>query len=100
MVTNITSTGFSVEWLPPAHSDRNGIIRNYSISLLDENNGVILLNGVNGNTTSFYFHSLHPAYTYSLAVAAATVSQGPYSDVISVTLADDSKFEIMCAVTC
>ena len=41
---------------------------------------------------SFVFNNLHPFYTYYCAVAAVTVSVGPFSNVTTVQTAQDGKF--------
>ncbi len=80
---------FSVEWAPPSQTDQNGMIRGYTITLT-EDSGMTMVVSLAENVTSFEFQDLHPAYTYALEIAAATVSQGPYSEVMLVKMADDS----------
>lgn len=88
-VSGITSREFSLQWLPPATQDHNGILQNYSISLRDETMGAVTLYTVDTNRTSMTFPNLHPAYIYSVAIAAVTVSQGPLSDAITVIMKED-----------
>ena len=90
-VSNITSTSFSVTWLPPAYPDQNGVIRTYSLTLTDMTTGNSTVFSVESNVTSFHFDDLHPAYLYSLEIAAATVSQGPNSEPVQVEMDEDSK---------
>lgn len=92
VVTDITSTEFSVNWLPPAYSDRNGIIRSYSIMLTGITNNVSISHSVSSSVTLLQFQGLHPAYYYGLKIAATTISQGPYSELIQVQMAEDGKF--------
>ncbi len=44
-----------------------------------------------GNTTQFFFHDLHPAYSYDVSITAITVSPGPYSEALTVTMDEDGK---------
>lgn len=88
---------FFVYWLPPVHSKRNGIIRSYSIILTLTQSQVSVTHSVAGNITSFYFQNLHPAYIYEFEVAAVTISQGPYSDVVEVKMEEDGMYVSMYA---
>lgn len=94
LVSGITSRDFSLHWQSPVPSDRNGVIRSYSITLTDKFRGITTPYSVNGNVTLFEFRDLHPAWTYSLQVAAVTVSRGPLSDPLGVTMAEDGKAHI------
>ena len=90
-VSNLTSRSFSTQWQPPVPSDRNGIVRAYEITLTNGIDGGTESHTVSGNITSLEFHDLHPAYTYVLRVAAVTISQGPFSVPVRVTMAEDGK---------
>ena len=90
-VSGVTSRSFSVQWLPPLPEDRNGEIRSYSIMLTDKTKGVLMPYSLGGNETSTSFQDLHPAYTYSVTVAAVTIEEGPFSDALSVMMDEDSK---------
>lgn len=94
VVTNVTSRDFSIQWLPPVPSDRNGELRGYAITLTDEVSGVATPFAVGGNVTSLEFWDLHPAYTYILAIAAVTVSQGPFSDPMRITMDENGEHNI------
>lgn len=86
----VNSTALSLTWDPPVFEERNGAIREYSISMMElETN------------TSFQFLSLatelnvfdlHPYYTYSFQVAAVTVGIGPSSAVLHFQLPQDGMF--------
>ena len=93
-VTSLTSKELSITWAPPVPSDQNGLIREYVITLLEEYSGTLVNITVEGNISSYVFQNLHPAYTYSLEIAAITVSKGPYSDVIKVDTDEDSEYFI------
>ncbi len=72
------------------------MIRSYSVTLIDDDSGAATLFTVDGNMTSLDFLDLHPAYTYSLELAATTTSQGPLSDTVRVEMAEDSKSIMSC----
>ena len=92
-VMAINSTSVYLSWLPPDEDQHNGDIRHYSIRILELLSRMeIQLNLTN---TTFIYASLHPAYTYSFAVAAVTVEIGPYSDSEVVTMPEDG----MCIST-
>ena len=40
-------------------------------------------------TTALYISNLHPFYTYNLTVAAVTIGQGPYGQVLTVQMPED-----------
>lgn len=90
-IHDITSSDFVLQWLPPRSSDRNGIIRSYSVSLSNANTGVSTSYNTSGNSSSLHIQSLHPAHMYMVQIAAVTVLQGPFSDLIHVTMEEDSK---------
>ncbi len=46
---------------------------------------------LNTTATSITIPNLHPAYDYSVEVAAVTISVGPYSNTISLTTPDDGN---------
>lgn len=57
--------------------------------LIERETDIISRHNVTGNTTSFHFQGLHPAYTYGVEIAAATISQGPYSEPLEIEMAED-----------
>ena len=72
--------------MPPA-VDHNGIIRNYSVIVTEENTGRRIL--LTSHTSSGQrVDSLHPYYNYTCVVAAVTVNAGPYSTPVTITTAE------------
>ena len=86
------STNLNLQWLPPKNSYRNGIIRSYSVLLTSTNTGISTSYNTSGNLTSLHIPSLHPAYSFVIMVAAVTIHLGPYSDLLHVTMEEDSKW--------
>ena len=72
LVTDVTSSGFNLEWDPP--SSPNGIIDFYQVKLFTENSlDLPALNAVNVSSTSYNFTGLAPFTGYSVQVCAYTV---------------------------
>ena len=71
---------------------QNGIVMYYTIIVLEEDTGVVYEH--TSVSTSLSVHSLHPAYTYHCSIAAHTVSQGPFSQLINVTTDEDCKLYV------
>jgi len=88
-VTNSTSDSFILSWDPPPVEDTYSFIRNYLIAVteIDTGRGFTM----SANSTQIVLNELHPFYTYTCAIAAYTVALGPYSNEISVQLAEEGK---------
>lgn len=84
---------FVVIWQPPPAVERNGIIRNYVVNLTELETGTveqyIIFPELNITITS-----RHPFYRYRYAVAAETISLGPYSDPQVVHLPEAGWFSL------
>ena len=83
LVTDVTSSGFILEWDPP--SSPNGIIEFYQVKLFTENSlDLPALNAVNVNSTSYNFTGLAPFTVYSVQVCAYTIACGDVA-ILNVT---------------
>ncbi len=85
---SLNSTAIFLEWKPPTHRKRNGLITSYTIRMQD----------VFTNNSKIYVHSslhlivpsLHPFYQYTFDVAANTsVGRGPFSTLITIRTQED-----------
>ena len=85
----VSSSGFLLSWSAPPADNHNGIIRNYTINITEENTGRQLQ--LTTNTNSQRVESLHPYYNYTCVVSAVTVAAGPYSQPVSITTLQDGK---------
>lgn len=85
-ITGVSSTGFVVSWAVPRAADHNGIIRNFTVSVTEENTRRQIL--ITSHASSQRIDSVHPYYNYTCVVAAVTVSAGPFSVPITVTTAE------------
>ena len=78
----VDSTSLFFSWNAPPVDQQNGIIRHYVLALTELDTGIMFNHSTAGS--NFTFMSLHPSYTYQVAVAAVTIDSGPFS--ASVTL--------------
>ena len=72
------STSISLSWSPPLSIHQNGIIREYRISIREEESGDVL--SFTSSLASRTVTSLHPHYTYHCRVSAYTVGDGPLTN--------------------
>jgi receptor-type tyrosine-protein phosphatase Q len=86
----INSSSLRLSWVEPPAEEQNGIITSHSINvtiLETEERLSFTAPGIR-----FELHDLHPFYTYSVTIAAATVNgTGPYSAVFSIQLPPDGE---------
>lgn len=88
MTTDVTSSGFNLEWNPP--SNPKGIDF-YQVELFAENNlDLPPLNPVNVSSTSYNFTSLAPLAGYSVQVCAYTFVCGDVATLNVTTLGGES----------
>ena len=85
----VTSRSIRVTWEPPQDDQQNGVIQHYKIVVMVQQTRDILT--LNTTSTSITIPNLHPAYDHTVEVAAVTISEGPYSDAISIITPDDGK---------
>ena len=88
-VANASSDSFLLSWDAPPVEDSNGVIRNYMIRVTEVESARTFY--IITNTTLLELNELHPFYKYMSAIAAQTVSLGPYSSAISVRLAEEGR---------
>ena len=94
--TVIDSRTLSFAWEPPVEEDRNGIIRQYRINIVEVDTGRQF--EVVSTTTSISVSSLHPYYTYQWVVSAFTIGAGPYSTSQTISTPEDGKAKITVLV--
>ena len=88
----VSSSGFLLSWSAPPAVNHNGIIRNYTINIMEENTGRQLQ--FTSNTNSQRVESLHPYYNYTCVVSAVTVAAGPYSAPVAITTLEDGRVSL------
>lgn len=87
VVSAISSTGFMLSWNDPPAEHHNGVIRNYSIIIIELNTDSHIQ--LMSQTPAQSFNSLHPHYNYSIQIATVTVAVGSYSpEIFVMTLSD------------
>ena len=87
IVASIGSSYAEVRWSPPDSSGHNGIIRFYTVFIVEEettNNFTLT-----STTTRLIATDLHPFYTYIVTVAAVTVLPGPFSQPLQFQTLQD-----------
>ena len=81
-------------WESPPEEDINGILRHFVVRVLEHETGRIFTN------TSSYEQitllELHPYYTYTVSVAAETIHTGPFSNNITIQLAEEGTYSLLC----
>ena len=87
----VDSFTLNITWSQPPIDQINGIIQHYIVlvSVLETSNQF----QYNSSDTSLLLTKLHPYYTYTVLVAAVTVSVGPYS--IGYTIKTPSSGKII-----
>lgn len=87
MATNITSDEFMLLWTSPQPIDTNGILREYVVSITEQESGQYVLEDVEveAGVTEFAVINLIPYTVYSCSVAAVTVARGPEAVITVLT---------------
>ena len=76
-----------VNWNSLPVQNRNGIIRYYTVRVIEIQTGIASQS--NSTLESLSLNNLHPAYDYQIQVAAVTVSTGPFSSAVTTSTAED-----------
>ena len=79
----IDSSSVMLSWNPPPVYQQNGIITNYTVTLINYNTGHTF--SINTTQLHIQFNSLHAFYNYKCTVAAVTVAIGPQISVVFQT---------------
>ena len=82
-----------VSWRPPPTASQNGILTEYVVNISVADSGEQLqYRTTTGSASSLLISSLHPDYTHTYIVAAATaVGTGPFSTPRSVRMPEDGE---------
>ena len=78
-----------MQWDPPPFEDRNGIIRTYTIVMIELDTGRVIESDT--NNSSLLFNNLHPFNTYRFVIAARTIGLGPFSSPVTFQMPEASK---------
>ena len=89
MIVALSSSSIHLQWEPPPPQHHNGVIDSYTVHCTESDTEETLENIT--PTTNITISELHPFYTYTCSVAAVTVDQGPFSDIVSITTLEDGK---------
>lgn len=85
----LNSTALNVTWQLPPADQINGIVEYYSVKVHVSDTSEDF--DYETSTTSLVLNDLHPYYTYTVLVAAATIATGPYSAGVSAQTPADGK---------
>ena len=96
VLTAINSRTLSITWSPPPTDQRNGIIREYMVTVTETDTEMTV--NYTSNSTSLILSSLHPFYTYHLTLAAYTIQYGPSSALFNITMPEDGKYKFFGGV--
>ena len=85
----VNSSTVVLNWNPPDVDDQNGIVRYYvvNVSELQTENIFQFI----ANATTLTITPLHPAYTYEIAISAATIGPGPFSPTLTLRTDEAGK---------
>ena len=86
----LNSSSIELEWEPPPTEHQNGEIVSYTLLCSEIDSDGMVTKHIS-TSTMMTITGLHPYYTYNCSVAAVTVSQGPFSDPVSITTFEDGK---------
>ena len=81
----VTSTTVELSWELPLPNTHNGVIDSYTVMVFEITTNLVLQTHQNVTSTSITLTGLHPAYDYTLSVAAFTVDLGPLSSITVTT---------------
>ena len=84
-----SATSLLLSWSPPPDRTHNGMIRMYSVRVVETDTGFEFYHDTTDSNTAL--NSLHPYYTYACSVAAVTVAYGPYSESTNIQTKEDGK---------
>ena len=80
----------AIHWSPLPINHHNGIIRNYTVRIVEVSGNRNTVRIYNTTATTAVIGSLIASYTYKFFIAASTVAIGPYTSVV-MKLPEDSK---------
>lgn len=84
------STTITLTWMPPPAEFHNGIVREYLINVTELETGQMFQQM--SLTTYASLVMLHPYYVYQIAIAAVTVSTGPFSAALDLRTLEDGTY--------
>lgn len=84
-----SSSELNVTWLAPPRDQQNGVITHYIIVITEVMTNITIQ--YTSNVTWYLAYNLHPHYTYSINIAAVTISQGPFLTGINITMPEAGK---------
>ena len=91
------TTSAFLSWRPPLVEDRNGIIREYDIEVVELNTTTVFMYTI--QDPYVLINHLDPNTVHVCRIAAVTTGKGPYSEMITIMLNDHYGRSISCALS-
>jgi receptor-type tyrosine-protein phosphatase Q len=79
----LTSTSILLTWSPPLMIEQNGLIRNYKVSVSNNDKGTLIMEET--SQLSIQVDDLDIFTLYYCSISAVTIQEGEYTEPISVT---------------
>ena len=86
VLDQVTATSVELSWEPPLPNTHNGVIGSYTVRVVETGSNLVVQIHQDVTSTSITLTGLHPAYDYSVSVAALTVALSPFSSITVTTL--------------
>ena len=97
--TVVNSSTIELNWDPPDVEGPNAAVRYYIVNVTEVQTANIFQ--FTANTTGLSISSLHPSYTYEIAVSAVTIGPGPFSPTLTLQTAEaGAKTCFVCNIEC
>ena len=90
----VSSTEIQLMWQPPASEIQNGLVRNYTIFVIEvqtNTNHSYTVQSQSSEDPALPVEFCHPYYDYVCSVAAVTIGPGPYTSPLTVRTFEDGK---------
>ncbi len=90
-VVAVDSRTIQITWEPLEEDQQNGVIDGYLVMIMVQQTRRSLT--LNSSSPTLTVSGLHPAYDYSVEVAAVTIGVGSFSSPVAITTPDDGELE-------
>ena len=87
----ISSSELSLTWRPPPQEHQHGLIRYYSVIVIEVTTGSKTVYTTPDNSPHFIVGSLHPHYVYHIGVKAATIGLSHFTQEVTVHMPEEGN---------
>lgn len=88
---SLSPTVIYITWEPPPSGEWNGIIRSYTLIILEVVSNTTATYQQQAQQTQLLIEFLHPYYNYTCTLAAETIELGPFTSPLTITTDEDGK---------